>query len=61
MSTTHNTLQPDAFTAMDAVEIKVTIRPDQELRAERAVTDARAAHVIRHLVRPQKWRGRAQG
>jgi len=27
----------DAMAAMDAVEIKVTIRPDQELRAERAM------------------------
>ena len=26
-----------ALAAMDAVEIKVTIRPDQELRAERAM------------------------
>lgn len=26
-----------AFSAMDAIEIKVTIRPDQELRAERAM------------------------
>jgi hypothetical protein len=37
MSVTPNTPSPDAFTAMDAVEIKVTIRPDQELRAERAL------------------------
>jgi hypothetical protein len=37
MSDTHTSPQPDAFTAMDAVEIKVTIRPDQELRAERAM------------------------
>ena len=31
------TPKSDAMTAMDAVEIKVTIRPDQELRAERAM------------------------
>jgi hypothetical protein len=37
MADTHDTLQRHAFTAMDAVEIKVTIRPDQELRAERAM------------------------
>jgi hypothetical protein len=37
MTATLNTPEPNAFTAMDAVEIKVTIRPDQELRAERAM------------------------
>lgn len=44
MDTTLNTPAPTppkrparSFTGMDAVEIKVTIRPDQELRAERAM------------------------
>ena len=32
-----NTPKSLALAAMDAVEIKVTIRPDQELRAERAM------------------------
>src|SRR5215469_8057588 len=32
-----NTVKSRALAAMDAVEIKVTIRPDQELRAERAM------------------------
>ena len=34
---TPNSAQARALAAMDAVEIKVTIRPDQELRAERAM------------------------
>ena len=39
MDTTTRTADTDtpAFAGMDAVEIKVTIRPDQELRAERAM------------------------
>jgi len=32
-----NTPNSRALAMMDAVEIKVTIRPDQELRAERAM------------------------
>jgi hypothetical protein len=37
MSATQDTTLADAVTAMDAVEIKVTVRPDEELRAERAI------------------------
>jgi hypothetical protein len=37
METTQATPKSRALAAMDAVEIKVTIRPDQELRAERAM------------------------
>lgn len=39
MNTTHESSRSDAsaFALTDAVEIKVTIRPDQELRAERAM------------------------
>ena len=39
MNTTHETARSgaSAFALTDAVEIKVTIRPDQELRAERAM------------------------
>lgn len=51
MSTIATTQNPEggSLAAVDAVEIKVTIRPDQELRAERAMQFDEDAAEIRHV------------